>query len=114
MLYNYIALVFFAIAAIAVPAGLIIASRFLGRKERGNPVKNAPYESAEESVGRARDAENEYLPFFSIFLPFELVMAIMIIWSAGASSLPYSVDIGVIALGIASALAAMFGYKMVV
>ena len=113
MLYNYIALAFFAAVAILVPTGLILASKTIGKKDMGNAVKNAPYESGEESVGAARDAENEYLPFFALFLPFEVVAAIIIIWSLGAYNLPYGVDVGVIVLGVVSALAAMFGYRRV-
>lgn len=111
MLYNYIALAFFAIVATLVPASIIIASKLLGKKDKGNPIRNAPYESAEESVGSAKDIDNEYLPLFSIFLPFEVIVGIIIVWSLVAYSIPYAVDIGVVALGVLSAVTAMFGYR---
>lgn len=114
MLYNYVALVFFGVVALAVPGGLIIAAKLLGRKSRGNPVRNAPYESAEKTQGSARDAENEYLPFFALFLPFEIIVGMMIVWSISAYTLPYSVDVGIVVLGFVASIAAVFGYRRIV
>jgi NADH:ubiquinone oxidoreductase subunit 3 (subunit A) len=53
---------------------------FIREKSSINKIKNAPYESAEESIGSARDIENEYLPYFTIFLPFELIIILIFIW----------------------------------
>lgn len=114
MLYNYAALLFFAVFALAVPTGLILASKILGRKDRGNPIKNAPYESAEATTGSALDVENEYLPFFALFLPFEIVVAMILVWATVALSLPYELDLGMITLGMLATIAAMAGYRIVV
>jgi NADH:ubiquinone oxidoreductase subunit 3 (subunit A) len=97
MLYNYIALAFFAAAAILVSTILILASKSIGKKEPDDPVKNAPYESGDESVGSARGAANRYLPFFSLFLPFEVVAATIL--ALGAYSIFYRVDVGIVVLG---------------
>jgi NADH:ubiquinone oxidoreductase subunit 3 (subunit A) len=114
MLYNYVALIAFAVLAFVAPLGLLLASRLLGTKRAGNPVKNAPWESGEESVGRARDVENEYLPFFSLFLPFEIIAGILLVWSVVAHGAGYLVGVEVIALALAAGLAAGFGYRTIV
>lgn len=114
MLYDYIALAVFTVLAFLVPLGLILGSKLIARRSPGNPIKNAPWESGEASVGRARDVENEYLPFFSLFLPFEVVAGILLVWSISAYGLSYSVDLGMIVLAIASGAAAVFGYRTIV
>ncbi len=114
MLYNYLALIVFAVLAFLVPLGLIVGSRLLSRKVPGNRVKNSPWESGEESVGKARDVDNEYLPFFSLFLPFEVVAGIVLVWALVAYGVGYFTGIGVVMLAIASGVAAGFGYKCIV
>jgi NADH:ubiquinone oxidoreductase subunit 3 (subunit A) len=86
----------------------------MSRRYAGNAVKNAPWESGEASVGRARDVENEYLPFFSLFLPFEVVAGILLVWSIVAYGAGYEAGISVILLAVASCGAAFFGYKTIV
>jgi NADH:ubiquinone oxidoreductase subunit 3 (subunit A) len=114
MLYDYIALAVFAVLALLVPLALITVSKLIARRSPGNPIKNAPWESGEASIGRARDIENEYLPFFSLFLPFEVVAGILLAWATVAYGLSFSVDLGMIVLAIASGGAAWFGYRTIV
>ena len=71
MLYNYIAILFFAVLGISIPLLFLLIAKLIGRRSPGNKIKNAPYESAEESLGGSRDVDNEYLPYFMLFLPFE-------------------------------------------
>jgi NADH:ubiquinone oxidoreductase subunit 3 (subunit A) len=114
MLYDYIALIVFAVLAFLVPLGLIMSSKLLGKRSAGNAVKNAPWESGEESIGKARDVENEYLPFFSLFLPFEVITGIIIVWSTVAYGVGYLTGIGIIGLALAGGVAAGYGYKTIV
>jgi NADH:ubiquinone oxidoreductase subunit 3 (subunit A) len=114
MLYNYIALIAFAILAFLVSLALIAASKLLARRSPGNAVKNAPWESGEESTGNARDVQNEYLPFFSLFLPFEVITGIIVVWATVAYGVGYFTSVGIIVLALAAGVAAGFGYKTIV
>jgi len=114
MLYNYVALIAFAVLAFLVPLGLIVGSKLLAKRSPGNAVKNAPWESGEESVGNARDVQNEYLPFFSLFLPFEVITGIVVVWSTVAYGVGFLTSVGIIALALAAGVAAGFGYKTIV
>lgn len=112
MIYNYVALSLFAAFAAFVPLSFLLASKLLRKKRRGNPVKNAPYESGEETIGRSRDIDNEYLPYFMLFLPFEITIAILMIWSTGVRQLDYSTNMAFMALGIFATAVSLIGYKM--
>jgi NADH:ubiquinone oxidoreductase subunit 3 (subunit A) len=114
MLYNYVALAVFTVLAFLVPLGMILGSKLIAKRSPGNPIKNAPWESGEASAGRSRDVENEYLPFFSLFLPFEVVVGILVTWSFVAYGLSFSVDLGMIVLAISAAVAVGFGYRTIV
>ncbi len=112
MLYDYVVLGVFALLGMLIPASLLISSKILGFKSQGNKVKNAPWESAEESVGESLDIDNEYLPFFSIFLPFEIIAAIFIVWASQAKNIAYNQDVGVIVLATLSAFVVLGFYKL--
>lgn len=114
MLYDYIALAVFAILALLVPLSMILVSKLISKRSPGNRIKNAPWESGEASVGRARDIDNEYLPYFSLFLPFEVVVGILLVWSTVAYSTSYAVGLGMVILALASGVAAVFGFKTIV
>ena len=112
MLYNYLALAFFSIFAILIPLSFLLTAKLLGRKSTGNPVKNSPFESGEESIGTSKDIGNEYLPMFMLFLPFELIVAILIIWSITYNSLSYDSNLAILALLVVSTIVALVGYVM--
>ncbi len=114
MFYDYMALAVFSVLAIFVPLSLIVFSKLVGSKSPGNRVKNAPYESAEASVGKSRDIENEYMPFFALFLPMEIITAMLVVWVYAAQALSYYFGLGIITLGILSSLVAMAGYKIAI
>ncbi|MFI5412672.1 MAG: NADH-quinone oxidoreductase subunit A [Candidatus Micrarchaeales archaeon] len=109
--YNYIALVFFALFALFIPASFLLTSKLLRHKSRGNRVKNMAYESAEEPIGRSRDVDNEYLPFFAMFLPFEIIAIIIVLWSTAARNMTTGTNVLVIGLLIISMALALAGYK---
>ncbi len=112
MLYNYLALVFFAAFALFIPVSFLLTAKLLGRKEQGNPVKNAPYESGEETVGTSRDIDNEYLPYFLIFLPFEIVIALLLLWAIAANSISHVYNLEIILLGLFATILSFIGYRL--
>lgn len=112
MLYNYIALLIFIAFAVFVPVSFLLSSKLLRRKSEGNPTKNAPYESGEETIGNSKDVDNEYLPYFMIFLPFEIVVVILIMWSTIARTVSFGLSFGVLMLGAMATALSVVGYKM--
>lgn len=112
MLYNYAALLIFIAFAVFVPVSFVITAKLLGKREAGNSVKNSPYESGEETVGNSRDIDNEYLPHFMIFLPFEMIVAIFLLWATVARSLGFSGGIAIIMLGVVATALAFVGYRL--
>lgn len=109
--YTYIAIIFFAAFAIFVPVSFLLTSKMLRKNPKSNPVRNAPYESGEETIGDNRDIDNEYLPFFALFLAFELIGMIIILWSLTTRSLSFNTNILVIGLTVVSMIFALIGYK---
>lgn len=112
MLYNYLALIIFIAFAAFMPTSFVITIKLLSKKSRGNPVKNSPYESGEETVGNSRDVDNEYLPHFMIFLPFEVIMVALLLWSTVARSAGFATGMAMIMLGVLSTALAFVGYKI--
>jgi NADH:ubiquinone oxidoreductase subunit 3 (subunit A) len=113
MLYNYIALLFFVALGLLIPALFLLASKLLGRRYPGNPTKNAPYESAEETIGSSRDVDNEYLPYFMLFLPFEIILAMLLLWSTVAKAIDYNTGTAIILLVVAATAFSSVGYKLI-
>jgi NADH:ubiquinone oxidoreductase subunit 3 (subunit A) len=109
--YNYIAVGFFILFAIFVPVSFLLTSKMLRPSKPGNRVKNTPYESAEEPIGRSGDVDNEYLAFFAIFLPFEVISMIILLWAVAARSLAAGINVAVIGLLIITMVLALAGYK---
>jgi len=112
MLYNYIAILFFAIVAVFVPYSMLLTAKMLRRRRLDNPVKNAPYESGEKTIGKNRDIINEYLPYFMLFLPFEVVALLLLLWAPVSKSLSYTNNLLMIGLAGVAMLFAFLGYLM--
>ncbi|MGC8647313.1 MAG: NADH-quinone oxidoreductase subunit A [Candidatus Micrarchaeia archaeon] len=112
MLYNYIALLFFTVFSIAIPAVMIFGAKLIRHEEPENPVKNAPYESGEVSIGSAYDVYNEYLPYFMIFIPFEIVVVFLILWAYVSRSLSYSTGLYAIGAALLAMFFAIIGYVL--
>lgn len=113
MLYDYIAILFFAAFAIFIPVSFLFASRLLRKQYPGNKVKNAPYESGENTVGRSRDIDTEYISFFALFLPFEMVAVIMLLYSINILDGNYYVGLSYILLTVISLGFSLIGYKLI-
>ncbi len=112
MIYNYVALAIFIAFAVFVPASFLLTAKLLGKRGHGNKVSNAPYESGEETTGTGKDIDNEYLPHFMIFLPFEIVVVIMILWSTVTKSTGYYTDMAIIMIGFVAVIFSIVGYKL--
>jgi NADH:ubiquinone oxidoreductase subunit 3 (subunit A) len=112
MLYNYAALAFFIAFGLLIPASYLLLARLLRNEEQGNPVKNAPYESAEASLGTERGITHEYLSYFMLSLPFEMVLVMLFFWSSAYRAMPISVSTDMMALVAIAAAFALFGYKL--
>ena len=113
MLYDYIALAFFVLFAIFIPASFLLTSKMLQKPQRGNHVKNAPYESAEKTTGSARDLDIEYLPFFMLFLPFEVAAVLLLVWGPVASAAGRTTGLLMIGMLVMASALAIAGYYMI-
>ena len=113
MLYDYIAAALFILFGLFVPFSFLLTSKLLRTKTPGNPVKNSPYESGEKSIGSSRDLDNEYLPYFALFLPFEIIAVYMIFWAPTARVGSQISAIGSMGILVLSAVFALIGYKMI-
>lgn len=113
MLYDYIAAGLFILFGLFVPFSFLLTSKLLRSKTPGNPVKNSPYESGEKSIGSSKDLDNEYLPYFALFLPFEIIAVYMIFWAPTARIGSQGAAIGSIGVLALSTALALIGYKMI-
>jgi NADH:ubiquinone oxidoreductase subunit 3 (subunit A) len=113
MLYNYIALVLFALFGIFIPSSFLLTAKLLGRKYKPNDVKDAPYESGEKAVGESRDIDSEYFPFIMLFLPFEVVAVLVLVWSYAANSIGRYSGLYMILLLVFATIFSVIGYKTI-
>lgn len=113
VLYNYISLLFFSAFAILIPASLILTSRMMRKKSKPSKAKNSPYESGEKSTGGSRDIDTEYFPFFMIFLPFEIVTILVLLWSVVAGITPHTQGLEMLGIVLVSTAFAVMGYKLI-
>ncbi len=113
MLYNYIALILFLLFGVFVPAAFLLTAKILGRVNHPNEVKNAPYESGEKTIGSSRDIDVEYFPYLMLFLPFEVVAMLTLLWASAASTIGRHTGIYVMLLLVIAAAFSMFGYRII-
>ncbi|MHB1830630.1 MAG: NADH-quinone oxidoreductase subunit A [Candidatus Micrarchaeaceae archaeon] len=96
--FNVIAIILFIAFAIFTPVSMIITSKMLRRKTTRNPVKDAAYESAEASTGSRITIMNEYLHYFSMFIMFEILVAVVLVWAPLASSMQFIPSAAILSL----------------
>jgi NADH:ubiquinone oxidoreductase subunit 3 (subunit A) len=87
MLSEYVVVLVFAAIALLVPISILAFSKLIRQKTAPNAVQEENYESGEESVGIKTGIMNEYLVFFPLFLTFEIITAILLIWSTFAGAM---------------------------
>lgn len=88
MVSVYVAIIILAAVALLEPLLMLLGSKLIRRGSRSNRVKENNYESAEESYGSRTSVMNEYIFYFPMFLAFEIVVAIMLIWVNAAAASP--------------------------
>lgn len=100
---TILALIIFALFSVFTPISLILTSRAIRKATKRNSVKDAPYESAEESSGIRISIMNEYLHYFSMFLAFEIITAVIIVWAPIAKTISFVPNVamlGLLAVGL--------------
>ncbi|MDE1768650.1 MAG: NADH-quinone oxidoreductase subunit A [Candidatus Micrarchaeota archaeon] len=84
---TVVAVAIFIVFSIFVPASMLLTSMLLRRNTQSNSVRDASYESAETSKGNRISIMTEYLHYFGMFISFEIVVAIILIWAPVANQI---------------------------
>ncbi len=82
----YLEVLVFALVSLAVPGAMLAFSWLVRPKPGTNEVQAESYESAEQTVGGHVSVMEEYMPYFSVFLMFEVVIIAVLLWAATARS----------------------------
>ncbi len=83
----YLELAVFAVVSFAVPAGILLFSFLIRPKSPKNDVLTENYESAEEPIGSEHTTMKEYFYYFLVFLSFEFISIIMLLWSVNVDKI---------------------------
>ncbi|VVB77490.1 Uncharacterised protein [uncultured archaeon] len=102
----------FAAVALAVPALMLVFSKLVRPESDGNEVVTKSYESAEESDGQRASVMDEYMHFFTIFLAFEVIGAVIIVWGLLAKQLDFTSNVRIEALLVAGLVLSMFALAL--
>lgn len=78
---TYLQIIIFALVALLIPLSMLLFSRLVRPRSRDSDVETLSYESAEESIGQKVEIMHEYLHYFTLFIAFEIIGVIEIIWS---------------------------------
>ncbi len=97
---DYLTVPVFIAFALLFPASIILFSRLIRIRTRQNAVSRLNFESSEESTGSRLSIMTEYFHYFSAFLAFEVIAAIVLVWVSMARSLPRSTGIAVLAVTV--------------
>ncbi len=100
MVSAYVPLIIFLLFAAFVPASMLVGSRFLRRTTVMSRTKGMNYESAEEPIGTRMAIMKEYIYYFPMFLAFEIIAAILLIWAVVAKQLSFVDSMVVLALAV--------------
>jgi len=95
---NVVAILLFMLFSIFTPISLILTSKALRRLTTRNRVKDQAYESAEESTGTRITIMHEYLHYFSMFIAFEILVAVVIVWAPVSRAVGFTSGIAVLGL----------------
>ena len=108
MVSVYVAIIILAAFAVMEPLLMLLTSKFIRRGSRPNSVKDNSYESAESSSGGRTSVMNEYLHYFPMFLSFEVIAAIMLMWILSARALPAVANYYILGLFVSGFIFEMF------
>jgi len=95
---NYLVIAIFLAVSLFIPISMLLFSRLVRPKSDENEVKTLTYESAEESIGQRVAVMTEYLHYFSLFLTFEIVGVVLIVWVTFARQLSFMNSIYILML----------------
>ncbi len=101
MVSAYIAIIIFIALAILEPLLMLLSSKLIRRRSRETRVKKGNYESAEESTGARTSVMGEYLYYFPMFLVFEILIAIMLVWVISAKAVGSTANYAILGLFVA-------------
>lgn len=93
---EYLAILVFIIFSLLFPASLILFSKLVRRYPNQNEVTRQNYESSEQSIGSRLTIMKEYFHYFSSFLAFEIIAAVVLVWALASKSLTFQTNIAVI------------------
>ncbi|MEM3245901.1 MAG: NADH-quinone oxidoreductase subunit A [Candidatus Micrarchaeaceae archaeon] len=112
MEFEYILALLFSCFSIAIPVVFIVFSKLIGNKSPVDEVEAEPYESSEETIGESRAIFSEYLPYFTLFIPFEIIALMLLLWSATAYSLSAYTNIMYFMLAVLATGVSIIAYKL--
>ncbi len=92
----YIAILVFVVFSLLFPLSLILFSKLVRRRNEPNAASTLNFESSEESIGNRLAIMKEYFHYFSSFLAFEVIAAVLLVWVAVARYVPGKVDAAVL------------------
>ena len=95
---NVVAILLFMLFAIFTPISLILTSKALRRLTTRNKVRDQAYESGEESTGTRIAIMHEYLHYFTMFISFEILAAVVLVWAPVSKSVGFTPSIAVLGL----------------
>lgn len=93
MAFGYVAIIIFIAFSVFIPASLILSSMLLGSKKKQNKVSGLNFESAEASIGSRISIMSEYFHYFTGFLAFEVVVALVLAWAYVARGIQFTDNI---------------------
>jgi len=112
MLFIYLILIISFVFALFMPISFLLTSKLLRPNTSRNQTKDAPYESGEEVIGYSRNIDNEYLGVFPIFLSFEVIIIILILWASASNYFSYTNSLMLILISLFSVVFSLIGYKL--
>ncbi|MGC8629017.1 MAG: NADH-quinone oxidoreductase subunit A [Candidatus Micrarchaeia archaeon] len=87
MVEPYLEVAIFFAVSVFVPAAMLLFSWLVRPKTGRNEVQEKNYESAEEPVGTETAVMAEYSPYFVVFLMFELLSLVVLLWAIDIRSM---------------------------
>jgi NADH:ubiquinone oxidoreductase subunit 3 (subunit A) len=100
MASDYLAVLVFIIFSLLFPASLLLFSRLIRMQGDGNSVSTLNFESAEESRGSRLTLMREYFHYFSAFLAFEVISAVILVWVVTAKTLPPEINMAILGFAV--------------
>ncbi len=108
MASDYLAVLVFVVFSLLFPASLLLFSKLIRKRSEPNPVSTLNFESSEESRGRRLTLMKEYFHYFSAFLAFEIIAAVILVWAILAKDLSSRVNIAVIGFAVFGSVFELF------